>query len=78
MTPTASLESGTGEPIPMSFPVSRGRSFGSDVEAESPSLDSDSGLPSSSVLSLRCGGGAGADRSSLGVRSTPPLPRPAP
>jgi len=28
MTPTASLESGTGDPIPMSSPVSRGNRFG--------------------------------------------------
>ena len=56
MISTASLDKGTGEPIPMSFPVSRGRSFVGvdDCSSLAPVvLVSDSGLPDASVYDLR-------------------------
>lgn len=75
MTPTASVDNGTGEPIPISCPVSRGSSF--VVVGCSPSgpmgFDKDSGL-SSKTRDSRWAGGAGAERSSLGTMSIPPLP----
>ena len=43
ITPTASLESGTGDPIPISSPVSRGRSL--LLVLPSLSVRKDSGLP---------------------------------
>jgi hypothetical protein len=69
MTSTASFDNGTGEPIPMSCPVSRGRSFPSFTR------DVASDLVNLSELSGNSEGGRGADRTSLGVRSTPPFPR---
>ena len=46
ITLTASVESGTGEPIPISSPVSRGRSLlGITPDVELSLLPNDSGLP---------------------------------
>lgn len=63
ITVTASAESGTGEPIPISCPVSRGRGWdkGRTVSAVS--------VPTS------CGGTTGGARSCDGVVSMPPFPR---
>ena len=79
MIPTASPDRGTGEPIPMSSPVSRGNSLccdpSEDVSSNDPDvLESDSGLPCISVMDCKCGGGTGAERSLLGRVSMPPAP----
>lgn len=88
---TASVDRGTGEPMPMSWPVSLGSnlfrcgyaSLFSSLVPLSFSLDlglgsmqavpvaNDSGLSSL----LRCSGGAGANRSELGMTSIPFFPR---
>jgi hypothetical protein len=81
MIPTASPDRGTGEHIPMSSPVSRGNSLcrdpsEDDVSPNDPDvLESDSGLPCISVMDCKCGGGNGAERSSLGSVSMPPTPK---
>lgn len=78
ITPTASLDSGTGEPIPISAPVSRGSSLACSPPAALDVFARDSGLPPLSVSDARWAGGAGAYLSSLGVVSIPPLPRRSP
>lgn len=72
MISTVSFDNGTGEPMPMSWPVSRGRSFPPFIR------DTASDLVNLSELSGNFEGGRGADLSSLGIRSTPPLPRLSP
>jgi len=82
---TVSDDNGTGDPIPISCPVSRGSNLTLDFSSPSPSKSSGIGesvssegfrLSASGLLSLsKCGGGAGAARCSQGITSTPPLPR---
>ena len=88
---TASAESGTGDPMPISWPVSLGSGF---FRCEY-SSSSSSSAPFSSLLELslgsihvphvandsglsslsRCSGGAGANRSELGMTSIPFFPK---
>ena len=65
ITPTASLDSGTGDPIPISWPVSLGSNFGVglcslfcnamvlDSRTDEVVLDKDSGLPPVSARDFR-------------------------
>jgi hypothetical protein len=75
--PTASADSRTGDPMPISCPVSRGR--GCDTEATDAVLFSGDPAALVRVESVsdptRCGGGTGGARSSDGVVSMPPFPR---
>jgi len=75
--PTASAESGTGDPMPISCPVSRGR--GCDTEATDAAVAGDvvALVRVGSAVSdpTRCGGGTGGARSPDGVVSMPPFPR---
>ena len=88
ITLTASAESGTGDPIPISCPVSRGIAFLTGVLSDSAvsaagfwtaevfelvPFVKDSGF-SFGVANWNCGGASGAARSSLGVISIPPFP----
>jgi hypothetical protein len=71
--PTASEDRGTGDPMPMSFPVSRGSGCGRDDEEAA-------GVPVACVESAvsvptKCGGITGGTRSSDGAVSIPPFPR---
>jgi len=80
ITSTASFDRGTGDPIPISSPVSRGSSFGTfpvePVWAGSVTwnLDNNSGFPVFWTSFCKWSGGAGANLSSLGVESMPSLP----
>jgi len=78
ITSTASFDRGTGDPIPMSSPVSRGSNFGTfpvePVSAGSVTLDNNSGFPVLWTSVCKWSGGAGTNLSSLGVESMPSLP----
>lgn len=74
--PTASEDRGTGEPIPMSCPVSRGSNLGLSLEPSVVPGTLESGNRSGLVSALNCKweGASGAERSSLGTISMPPFP----
>ena len=65
ITRTASALSGTGEPIPMSSPVSRGKSF---LTGDNPFSD----------VGARWAGASGACLAKLGTLESPPQPTFAP
>lgn len=69
---TASADSGTGDPMPISFPVSRGSNSGRGEEASGVLV---AGAESALSDPSRCGGATGGARSSDGVASMPPFPR---
>ena len=71
ITPTASADSGTGDPMPISFPVSRGSGCDEDG-AEVPVAG---GVKSAVSVPSSWGGTTGGARSSDGVVSIPPFPR---
>ena len=74
--PTASAESGTGDPMPISFPVSRGSGCDEDVEGAVVGGASELVHVESAVsVPTRWAGAAGGARSSDGVVSMPPFPR---
>jgi hypothetical protein len=69
--PTASADSGTGEPMPISFPVSRGSGCDEDG-VEMPVVG---GVESAVSVPTRWTGATGGARSSDGLVSRPPFPR---
>ncbi len=69
ITPTASADSGTGDPMPISFPVSRGSGCDEDGVEDVGGVESAVSVPS------RWAGATGGARSSDGVVSIPPFPR---
>lgn len=71
ITPTASTDSGTGDPMPISFPDSRGSGCDEDG-VEVPVVG---GVESAVSVPISWAGTTGGARSSDGVVSTPPLPR---
>jgi hypothetical protein len=73
--PTASEDRGTGDPMPMSFPVSRGSGCGRDEEDEEAAGLSVTCVESAVSVPTKCGGTAGGSRSSDGAVSIPPFPR---
>ena len=77
ITPTASAESGTGDPMPISFPVSRGS--GCDEDAVEGAVVGGAfelvHVRSAVSVPTRWAGAAGGARSSDGVVSMPPFPR---
>jgi len=77
ITPTASADSGTGDPMPISFPVSRGRGCGRDKGATCVpvAVAAVASVESARSVPTRCGGPTGGARWSDGVVSIPPLPR---
>jgi hypothetical protein len=78
--PTASADNGTGDPIPISFPVSRGSGCEED-EVEVPVVGGTTelvGLESAVLVPTRWGGTTGGARSSDGDVSIPPFPRVGP
>jgi hypothetical protein len=75
--PTASADSGTGDPMPISFPVSRGSGC-DEVVVVVPTVGGAIGLvcvKSAVLVPTRWAGTTGAARSSDGVVSMPPFPR---
>jgi hypothetical protein len=75
--PTASADSGTGDPMPISFPVSRGSGCDEDAVEVAGIGDAFELVHVESAVSVptRCAGAAGGARSSDGVVSIPPFPR---
>ena len=75
--PTASADNGTGDPMPISFPVSRGRGCNEEADAVSVVGDATEWARAESAVSVptRWVGATGAARSSDGVVSIPPFPR---
>jgi hypothetical protein len=73
--PTASADRGTGDPMPMSFPVSRGSGCGRDDEEGARTGVRVAFIESAVSVPTMCGGRTGGARSSDGVVSRPPLPR---
>jgi hypothetical protein len=71
ITPTAWADSGTGDPMPISFPVSRGSGCDEDG-VEVPVVG---GVESAVSVPNNWTGTTGGARSSDGVVSIPPLPR---
>ena len=71
ITPTASADRGTGDPMPISFPVSRGSGCDEDG-VEEPVVG---GVESAVSVPNSWAGTTGGARSSDGVVSTPPFPR---
>jgi hypothetical protein len=74
--PTASADSGTGDPMPISFPVSRGSGCDEDA-VEVPVVGGAIELRVKSAVSvpIRWAGTTGGARSSDGDVSIPPFPR---
>jgi hypothetical protein len=75
--PTASADSGTGDPMPISFPVSRGSGCDGDA-VEVPVVGGAIelvGVESAVSVPTRWAGTTGGARSSDGDVSIPPLPR---
>jgi hypothetical protein len=72
ITPTASADSGTGDPMPISFPVSRGSGCCDEDGVEVPVVG---GVESAVSVPNSCAGTTGGARSSDGVVSMPPFPR---
>ena len=75
--PTASAESGTGDPMPISFPVSRGSGCNEDTDTVAVVGGGIELVHVESAMSVptRWVGAAGGARSSDGVVSMPPFPR---
>jgi hypothetical protein len=75
--PTASADNGTGDPMPISFPVSRGSGCDEDVAAVPVVGGATELVRAESAVSVptRWAGATGAARSSDGVVSIPPFPR---
>lgn len=69
--PTASPDSSTGDPMPISFPVSRGSGCDEDG-VEVPVVG---GVESAVSVPNKCAGTTGGARSSDGVVSMPPFPK---
>jgi hypothetical protein len=71
ITPTTSTDSGTGDPMPISFPVSRGSGCNEDG-VEVPVVG---GVESAVLVPSRWAGTTGGARSSDGAVSILPFPR---